>query len=253
MSQAPAYDQIIQGLSGMMSITGTPQTVPLRVGFPICDTVGGLVAALAISAALAGRERTGQGCFLDVSMLEAAISAMGWTVSNYLVAGVPPEPMGDQNATAAPSGTFDAADGPLNIAANRQEQFEALCHQVGRPGLITDPRFAGREARKRHRSELSTELNAALAARTAGEWEKVLTAAGVPAARILTVPQAVALAQLTHRGFLTDLPYPNDGSGRTLRVCGNGVLIDHEALAPAGPPPLLGQHNADYRRGSHGL
>jgi crotonobetainyl-CoA:carnitine CoA-transferase CaiB-like acyl-CoA transferase len=253
MSQAPAYDQIIQGLSGMMSITGTPQTVPLRVGFPICDTVGGLVAALAISAALAGRERTGQGCFLDVSMLEAAISAMGWTVSNYLVAGVPPEPMGDQNATAAPSGTFDAADGPLNIAANRQEQFEALCHQVGRPGLITDPRFAGREARKRHRSELSTELNAALAARTAGEWEKVLTAAGVPAARILTVPQAVALAQLTHRGFLTDLPYPNDGSGRTLRVCGNGVLIDDEALAPAGPPPLLGQHNADYRRGPHGL
>jgi crotonobetainyl-CoA:carnitine CoA-transferase CaiB-like acyl-CoA transferase len=147
MRHAPAYDQIIQGLSGMMSITGTPQTAPLRVGFPICDTLGGLTAALAIAAALAGRARTGEGCFLDVSMLEAAISAMGWTVSNYLVSGVPPEPMGDQNATAAPSGTFDAADGPLNIAANRQEQFETLCRLVGRPGLVTDPRFAGREAR----------------------------------------------------------------------------------------------------------
>src|SRR5580692_392719 len=139
MRHAPAYDQVIQGLSGMMAITGTPETAPLRVGFPVCDTVGGLMAALSISAALAGRSANGQGCFLDVSMLEAAISAMGWPVSNYLVAGVAPEPMGDQNATAAPSGTFDAADGPLNIAANRQEQFETLCREVGLPGLIVDP------------------------------------------------------------------------------------------------------------------
>jgi crotonobetainyl-CoA:carnitine CoA-transferase CaiB-like acyl-CoA transferase len=252
MRHVPAYDQIIQGLSGMMSITGTPQTAPLRVGFPICDTLGGLTAALAISAALAGRARTGEGCFLDVSMLEAAISAMGWTVSNYLVSGVPPEPMGDQNATAAPSGTFDAADGPLNIAANRQEQFETLCRLVGRPGLVTDPRFAGREDRKRHRGALSDELNAALRVRTAMEWEGILTAAGVPAARILTVPQAVGLAQLEHRGFFADVPYPDD-SGQVLRVTGNGVLVDDEPLRPGGPPPRLGQHNAevaDYGRAS---
>jgi crotonobetainyl-CoA:carnitine CoA-transferase CaiB-like acyl-CoA transferase len=244
MCHAPAYDQVIQGLSGMMSITGTPQTAPLRVGFPICDTVGGLVAALAISAALAGRASTGEGCFLDVSMLEAAVSAMGWTVSNYLIAGVPPEPMGDQNATAAPSGTFDAADGPLNIAANRQEQFEILCREVGMPQLVTDPRFADREARKRNRDALNDELNTALRARTALEWERVLTAARVPAARILTVPQAVGLDQLEHRGFFTDLPCP-DASGRVLRVSGNGVLVDGEPLRPESPPPLLGQHNAE--------
>jgi len=252
MRHVPAYDQIIQGLSGMMSITGTPQTAPLRVGFPICDTLGGLTAALAISAALAGRARTGEGCFLDVSMLEAAISAMGWTVSNYLVSGVPPEPMGDQNATAAPSGTFDAADGPLNIAANRQEQFETLCRLVGRPGLVTDPRFAGREDRKRNRGALNDELNAALRGRTALEWEGILTAAGVPAARILTVPQAVGLVQLEHRGFFADVPYPDD-SGQVLRVTGNGVLVDDEPLRPGGPPPRLGQHNAevaDYGRAS---
>jgi crotonobetainyl-CoA:carnitine CoA-transferase CaiB-like acyl-CoA transferase len=246
MARAPAYDQIIQGLSGMMSITGTPRTAPLRVGFPICDTVGGLMAALAIAAALAGRAATGRGCFLDVSMLEAAISAMGWTVSNYLVSGVPPEPMGDQNATAAPSGTFDAADGPLNIAANRQEQYETLCRLVGRVGLITDPRFADREARKRNRSALNQELNAALQARKALDWERLLTEAGVPAARILTVPQATGLAQLAHRGFFTDLPHP-DGSGRVLRVSGNGVLVDGEPLRPSGPPPLLGQHNVAFR------
>src|SRR4051812_173213 len=122
MSQAPAYDQIIQGLSGMMSITGTKETAPLRIGFPVCDTVGGLSAALAIVASLAGRRLDGKGRCLDVSMLEASLSAMGWAVSNSLVSGIEPEPMGDRTATAAPSGTFDTADGPLNIAANRQEQ-----------------------------------------------------------------------------------------------------------------------------------
>ncbi|MFI6482225.1 CaiB/BaiF CoA transferase family protein [Nonomuraea sp. NPDC050663] len=242
MAQAPAYDQIIQGLSGMMAITGTPSTAPLRVGFPVCDTVGGLMSALAVCAALAGRASSGRGCFLDVSMLEASISAMGWAVSNYLVSGVAPEPMGDQNATAAPSGTFDTLDGPLNIAANQQQQFETLCGLVERPSLVADPRFSTGEARKRNRQELNAELTAALRARPAVEWERVLSAAGVPAARILTVPQALELDQLRHRGFLTDLTFP-DGSDRALRVMGNGVLVDSAPLRPGDPPPLLGQHN----------
>jgi len=244
MSQAPAYDQIIQGLSGMMSITGTEETAPLRVGFPVCDTIGGLMAALSISAALAGRERTGEGCFLDLSMLEASMSAMGWTVSHYLISGVEPAPMGRQNATAAPSGTFQTADGPLNIAANQQSQFEALCHVVGRPDLLTDPRFADREARKRHRDALNAEVDAALAARTAAEWEQLLPAAGVPAARILAVPDAVASPQLAHRGFVTEVPFPGNAN-RAVRVTGNGVLVDGRPLRPAGPPPRLGEHNAD--------
>jgi crotonobetainyl-CoA:carnitine CoA-transferase CaiB-like acyl-CoA transferase len=241
MRHIPAYDQIIQGLSGMMSITGTPSTAPLRVGFPVCDTVGGLMAALAIAAALAGRSATGQGSFLDVSMLEAAISAMGWPVSGYLVSGVDPEPMGDQNATAAPSGTFEALDGPLNIAANRQEQFETLCRVIGRPELARDPRFCDRELRKRNREALNRELNEVLRARPALEWEEALTAAGVPAARILTVPGALALRQLDERGFLTELSFP-DGEG-SYRVTGNGVLVDGEPLRPQGPPPQLGEHN----------
>jgi crotonobetainyl-CoA:carnitine CoA-transferase CaiB-like acyl-CoA transferase len=244
MSQAPAYDQIIQGLSGMMSITGTEDTAPLRVGFPVCDTIGGLMAALAISAALVGRERTGEGCFLDLSMLEASMSAMGWAVSHYVISGTPPAPMGRQNATAAPSGTFQAADGPLNIAANQQSQFEALCAVVGRPDLVTDPRFAHREARKSNRAALDTELNAALGSRTAAEWERLLPAAGVPAARILSVPHAVESPQLVHRGFFSEVPFPGDPT-RAVRVTGNGVLVDGEPLRPAGPPPRLGEHNAE--------
>ncbi|GAA3591204.1 CoA transferase [Nonomuraea rosea] len=249
MREAPAYDQIIQGLSGMMSVTGTPDTVPLRVGFPICDTIGGLMAALAISAALAGRHRSGRGCHLDLSMLEASISAMGWTVSNYLISGVEPEPMGDQNATAAPSGTFETADGPLNIAANQQAQFETLCRLVGRPDLLADPRFAEREARKAYRQELNHELNQALRAKTALEWEELLAREGVPAARILTVPQALLLDQVRQRGFLTEVPFAGGGE-RSVTVTGNGVVVDGAALRPRGAAPRLGEHNDEFEAAS---
>ncbi|MDP4502520.1 CaiB/BaiF CoA transferase family protein [Nonomuraea turcica] len=245
MSGAPAYDQIIQGLSGMMSVTGTADTAPLRVGFPICDTIGGLMAALAISAALAGRHRSGRGCHLDLSMLESSMSAMGWTVSNYLISGVEPEPMGDQNATAAPSGTFETADGPLNIAANQQAQFETLCRLIGRPDLPADPRFAEREARKTHRQDLNRELNHALRAKTALEWEEMLAREGVPAARILTVPQALALHQVRQRGFLTEVPFAGAGE-RQITVTGNGVVVDGVALRPRGSAPLLGEHNDEF-------
>jgi crotonobetainyl-CoA:carnitine CoA-transferase CaiB-like acyl-CoA transferase len=244
MSQAPAYDQIIQGLSGMMSVTGTEDTAPLRVGFPVCDTVGGLMAALSISAALVGRARTGEGCFLDLSMLEASISAMGWAVSHYVISGVRPEPMGQQNVTAAPSGTFETADGLLNIAANRQVQFEKLCGLLDRTDLMTDPKFADREARKRHREELNAELTDELRKRPAVEWERLLPAVGVPAARILDVPQAVESEQLVHRGFFTDMPFPGDPS-RIVRASGNGVLVDGVPLHAAGAPPLLGEHNSE--------
>lgn len=244
MSQRPAYDQIIQGLSGMMSITGTPDTAPLRVGFPICDTIGGLTAAMAINAALSGRARTGHGCFIDVSMLEASLSAMGWAVSNYLISGQLAEPMGDQNATAAPSGTFEAADGPLNIAANRQEQFVTLCRIINRPDLLEDERFRDREARKVHREALNDQINAVLRTRPAIDWEETLSAAGVPAARVLTVDKALGLEQLADRGFIAELPMPN-GMSRTIRVVGNGAMFDGQPSVPVLPPPLLGEHDKE--------
>ena len=137
----PAYDQIVQGLSGVMSITGDRNSAPLRVGFPVADTMGGLTAAFAIAAALFRRQRSNEGEFIDVSMLESTLVTMGWAVSNWLIAGVRPEPLGNENVTASPSGTFKTGDGLLNIAANQQEQFEKLCELIGRKELADRSAF----------------------------------------------------------------------------------------------------------------
>src|SRR6202521_1377517 len=154
----PAYDQIVQGLAGVMSVTGDENSAPLRVGYPIADTIGGLTAAFAIAAALVRRGRTGEGELIDVSMLEATLVTMGWQVSNWLIAGIRPQPLGNENMTAAPSGMFATGDGPLNIAANQQQQFETLARLIGRPALAADPRFADREHRKRHRFALKAAI-----------------------------------------------------------------------------------------------
>lgn len=172
----PAYDQIVQGLSGAMSVTGDAATAPLRTGFPISDTIAGITAAFAISSALVEQRTTGRGRRIDVSLLEATLAAMGWVVSNHLNGNVEPQPMGNENFTAAPSGTFRSGGGLLNIAANEQKQYETLCDLVGRPDLKVDPRFADRQSRKVHRAALSVELNDALQARTAKEWEELFNA-----------------------------------------------------------------------------
>ena len=168
LSARPAYDQIVQGLSGVMSVTGDERSAPLRVGYPVCDTLGGLTAAFALCAALLRARSTGEGSFVDVSMLDATLASMGWVVSNYLNAGVEPRPLGNDNFTAAPSGTFRTGAGLLNIAANEQRQFESLMDLLGLAELKRDPRFADREARKRHRAELTAAIEPPLALRHGG-------------------------------------------------------------------------------------
>src|SRR5690606_18819103 len=167
-------------LSGIMSITGDAQSAPLRVGYPVCDTIGGITAAFAICAALTARSQSGKGCYLDVSMLDSAISTLGWAVSNLLLAGQEPKPMGNENATASPSGLFRTGGGMLNIAANKQEQFETLCDLLGYPEWAQDERFADREARKCNRTQLSELIEAALQSHDAMYWEAKFNQAGIP-------------------------------------------------------------------------
>jgi CoA:oxalate CoA-transferase len=241
MRFVPAYDQIVQGLSGLMSVSGDSESAPLRVGYPIADTVGGLTAAFAIAAALVRRLRDGQGTFIDVSMLDATIVTMGWVVSNYLIADKTPRPMGNDNFTAAPSGSFRTARGLLNIAANKQEQFEALMRLVGLAHLVADPRFADRASRLRNRAELTEEIERALQARSAEEWEPLLGRAGVPAGCVLTVPQALRQPQIASRQLLKtfdDAP----GVERPITVTRAGFKMAGSDPDVSDPPPMLGQH-----------
>src|SRR5262245_25821509 len=239
----PAYDQIIQGLSGVMSVTGDAESAPLRVGYPVADTMGGITAAFAIAAALFRRERSREGELIDVSMLESTLVAMGWQVSNWLIAGVRPEPLGNENMTASPSGTFRTGEGLLNIAANKQEQFETLCGLIGRKDLATDARFAGREDRKRNRFELKDEIERALTSKSAAQWAAVLNQHGVPAGEVLDVPSVLEHPQIEERRLLCTFDKVPDVD-KPVRVVRAGFRLASGDPAPAMPPPALGADTA---------
>jgi crotonobetainyl-CoA:carnitine CoA-transferase CaiB-like acyl-CoA transferase len=235
----PAYDQIVQGLSGVMSVTGDKTSAPLRVGFPIADTIGGLTAAFAIAAALFRRQRDDAGEFIDVSMLESTLVTMGWAVSNWLIAGVQPEPLGNENMTASPSGTFKTGAGLLNIAANQQAQFEKLCELIDRDDLAADPRFIQREERKQRRYELKAEIEAALVARPAKEWAALLNSHGVPAGEVLSIPEILDHPQTTGRGLIEKFPAA-PGVEREIQVVRAGFHLASGNPRPVTPPPTLG-------------
>ena len=235
-----AYDQIIQGLAGMAAITGEPDGGPLRVGFPICDTLGGYAAAMAISAALVRRDRDGSGSFLDVSMLETAMTAMGWAVSEQLISGREARRHGNHNAASSPSGSFRTGDGLINIAANTQVQYESVCRVVGRLDLVTDPRFATRLDRKANRAALTSELESALATRSAVEWEAELAKVSVPAGQVLSLAEALGQEQIRTRGLVHDVELGLAGRP-VVPVVGAGVHVDGQSLAPRSGPPALGR------------
>lgn len=244
LSMRPAYDQIIQGIAGVMSVTGDEDSAPLRVGYPVCDTVGGITAAFAICAALVDARRTGRGRMIDVSMLESTLATMGWVVSNYLNAAVEPRPIGNENFTAAPSGTFQTGDGLLNVAANEDRQYDALCDVVGRSDLKVDPRFADRQSRKVNRMELKRELERALARKSAQEWETRLITAGVPAGRVFTVPESLKHPHISQRRFIKRF----EGENESLFVTRCGFRFsDAEPDVPS-PPPPLGRHTDHWLR-----
>lgn len=243
-AERPAYDQIVQGLAGVMSVTGDSQTAPLRAGFPLCDTLGGLTASFALAAALVQQQRTGKGTFIDVSLLESTLSAMGWVVSNYLNAHTIPQPMGNENFTAAPSGTFRTGDGLLNISANEQRQFERLCQLIDMPDLASDPRFARRDDRKRNRIALRALIEQGLATRGCEAWESLLNDQGVPAGRVLSVPEVLAQPHLTHRRFVEPVSLETS-SGGPMQITRPGFLLSEPFKAPTSPP-ALGAHTRSW-------
>ncbi len=242
----PAYDQIIQGLSGEMAVNGDERLNPLRAGFPVCDTVGGLNAAFAVMAALFHRQRTGEGQAIDIALLDSILPLMGWVAANLLIGQQQPVLMGNDNFTAAPSGTFRTLDGHINIAANKQEQWEAVCDVLDLPDLKTDPRFAERDTRKKNRRELTPLLEAKLALRTTAAWVTELNAADVPSGAILGLEEALRQPQIRHRQVLKKLPLPGFGD---IEVFGLTAQFEKTPGAVDTPPPVLGEHNSEIYGG----
>lgn len=243
----PAYDQIIQGLSGEMDVNGDERLHPLRAGFPVCDTVGGLNAAFAIMAALFHRERTGRGQAIDVALLDSIMPLMGWVAANLLIGGKGPVPMGNDNFTAAPSGVFRTGDGFINIAANKQEQWEAVTEVLELPELKSDPRFQERDERKKNRKALTPLLEAKLAERPTAHWVEALNAKDVPSGAILSLAEALSQPQVEHRRTLTSVRV-DDEIGEVKLFNMTAKLSDSPGAITA-PPPKLGQHTDEVLGG----
>ncbi len=242
----PAYDQIIQGLSGEMDVNGDERLHPLRAGFPVCDTVGGLNAAFAILAALYHRQQSGEGQFIDVALLDSIMPLMGWVAANLLIGGQPPVAMGNDNFTAAPSGTFKTQDGHINIAANKQEQWEALTEVLGVDGLKSDPRFQERDERKKNRHALTPLLEEKLQEKPTAFWVEALNARDVPSGDILSLEQALEQAQVRHRQTLQSVHIDEIGE---VRLFGLTAQLSKTPGAVTAPPPRLGAHTEEVLTG----
>lgn len=242
----PAYDQIIQGLSGVMAINGDENLNPLRCGFPVCDTVGGLNAAFSIMVALYYREKTGQGQLIDISMLDSIMPLMGWVAANLLIGGKDPVLMGNDNFTAAPSGTFVTKDGNINIAANKQEQWEKLCDIIGTPELKEDPRFRERDTRKANRKALTPLLEAKLKEKETTYWVDILNENGIPSGEILSLRDALAQPQVEYRKAISEIDTPIVGK---IKVFNLTAKFDKTTGDVETPPPTLSQHTEEILKG----
>ena len=235
----PAYDQIIQGLSGVMAVNGDERLNPLRCGFPVCDTVGGMNAAFAIMAALYYREHTGQGQFIDIALLDSIMPLMGWVAANLLIGGQQPVLLGNDNFTAAPSGMFKTQDGYINIAANQQQQWEDLADELGVPELKTDPRFQERDTRKANRFLLTPLLEAVLTGNTTAHWVDTLNARGIPSGDVPSLESALDSAQSRHRQVLADVEQPGIGN---IKIFNMTAKFSKTPAQIEMPPPRLSEH-----------
>lgn len=241
MSPRAAYDHIIQAVAGIMSVTGTPETAPSRTGPPLVDYLTGLSATVGILAAMRERDRTQEAQLVDVGMLDCAVAAMGSVISAYVNGGVPAVPVGNAAASgSASSGLFQTSTSKLTLVANTEEQYAALCRTLGRPDLLTDPRFQLPGTRKQNQAALRDIISACLETRPAIEWEQALAAAGVPAGAVRSVAALLDEPQVAARELFTRLAVPE--LERTASFPAAGFRLNGVSIGPSQAPPVLGAH-----------
>ena len=241
----PGLDQIIQGVSGLMSVTGFEDGPPVRVGIPIADLLTGLYGAYGVLAALQARERTGRGQIVNTSLLEAMVGTMGFQAVRYLNGGGAPPPAGNHHPINAPYGVFRAKDGYLTLGAANEKRWNQLCQLLGAPEWLDDPRFTTNGGRYEHRLELEALINEKLQARTVEEWECLLNEAGIPAGPVYAMDGALDHPQVRHREMVVDRPHPVLG---TVSLLGLPVKFSETPGQVHRIPPELGEHTDEILR-----
>jgi crotonobetainyl-CoA:carnitine CoA-transferase CaiB-like acyl-CoA transferase len=238
----PGFDQIAQGMSGVMSITGTAESGPMRHGLAIGDLVAGLYGAQGALGALVARAASGRGQHVETSLLEGLIGILSWSAGLLFESGREPGPAGHHHPLSSPYGRFHARDGWLNVAAGSQEIWERLCRALGRADWIADARFASAGARLSNRAELTTELEGELAKRDVDDWVVLLNDAGVPAGPVYGLERVFSDPHVLARDMLVELPHPALG---TFKTTGLPLKWSESRTKIERRPPLFAEHTRD--------
>ena len=238
----PGYDQIVQGMSGLMSLTGTEEVAPLRVGIPIGDLLAGYFCALGIFAALLEREHSGKGQWVQTSLLEALTGSLSFQAAKYLNTGAVPPPVGNHHPLTAPMGVYGAQGGFMNLAVGNDEMFRRLGAVLGQPALADDARFATGPARVTHRRALDEILVTALAARPVAEWIETFNAAGVACGPIYSLDQVFADPHVRTFGLVHEQEHPAFG---LVKVLGLPVHLSRTPPTVRTPAPEPGAHTRE--------
>jgi len=235
----PGYDQIAQGMGGLMSVTGLPGQGPVRVGIPVADLTAGIFLAQGILCALIERERSGKGQWVHTSLLEAMVTMLDFQAARWLIDGAIPPQAGNDHPTGIPTGVFTTSDGHINIAASGQNMFRRLCEALGTEPLLEDPRFKTAPERSKNRKVLNAELDKALSRKTSAEWVELLNAKGVPCGPIFNIKETFENEQVQHLGLAVPVKHHALGEMRVQRP---PATLSRTPASVRMAAPDIGQH-----------
>ena len=241
----PGFDQIAQGMSGLMSVTGAPGKGPMRTGAAIADVSAGLFAALGIMTALLEREASGKGQWVQSSLLQSGIALLDFQAARYLMKGEVPPQVGNDHPTSMPTSAYTTADGYINVAASGEGMWQRLCEAIGRKDLLEAPRFKGAEKRAENRAELNAVLNEALSKGKSAHWVDKLNAAGVPCGPIYNVDQVFADPQVQHLQAAAEVDHARLGR---FKVVNQAAKLSRTPAAMAAATPEVGEHTDEILR-----
>ena len=241
----PGFDQIAQGMSGLMSVTGFPGQGPVRTGAAIADLTGGLYAAIGVMVALLEREHSGKGQWVQSSLLQAGISLLDFQAARYLMEGDVPPQVGNDHPTSMPTSAYKTKDGHINVAASGEGMWAGLCKAIGREDMLTSPDFKGGKKRAENRAKLNSILNESLSKKTGDEWIEILNKAGIPCGPIYTIDQVFADPQVKHLGIAATVEHPKLGRKQILA---NAATLSRTPARVATPTPEIGEHTDEVLR-----